>query len=210
MISDGDMPASMPGQPLGSMTVARVKRVDDPVGLGRVTVLFQSNSHLVESDWLPVMSFYGGPDCGALFLPNEGDSVLVGFVAADEQQAFVLGSLWNGNTEPPVKGAARQQELRVIKTRHGKQLIFDDSTAGQLTLIDENQNKVQIDTANNHIAVESKGNVTITAAHTMTLKAKQVVIQNAAGSVKLDLTEAGLNAQGGQSMKLSATMIELN
>lgn len=210
MNSEVDMSKSVLGQPLGGVTMARVSRVDDPEGLGRVIVLFQGNGEPMESGWLPVMSFYGRPDSGAFFLPNVGDSVLVGFADGDVKRAFVLGFLWSGSSKPPVEGAARQRDVRVIKTRQGKQLIFDDSKEGQLTLIDENQNKVQIDTANNRIAVESKGDVTITAANTMTLKANKVVIQNTAGSVKLELGAAGLSANGGQSMKLSAANIDIN
>lgn len=210
MISDFDMSKAQLGQPLGGMTLAQVKQVNDPEGLGRVTVVFQSDGIPMESGWLQVMSFYGGPDCGAFFLPKEGDSVLVAFADGDLKQGFVLGFLWNGSIKPPVEGIARQQDVRVIKTRQGKQLIFDDSKEGQLTLIDENQNKVQIDTAHNRIEVESKGDVTITAANTMILKAHQVVIQNTSGSVRLDLGAASLQALGGQSMKFSAAMIDIN
>lgn len=199
-----------PKQQLGGVTLAQVKQTNDPDGLGCVTVLFQVDGKMLESDWLQVMSFYGGPDCGAFFLPKEGDCVLVAFADGDINKPFVLGFLWNGGIKPPVVGAARQQDVRVIKTRQGKQLIFDDSKEGQLTLIDEKQNKVQIDTANNRITVESAGDVNITAAKTMTLKANQVVIQNTSGSVKLDLSAASLQAQGGQNMKLTATMVEIN
>lgn len=210
MISDVDMSRPMLGQPFGGVTVAQVSRVDDPEGLGKVTVLFQCNGESTESGWLQVMSFYGGQDCGAFFLPSEGDSALVGFVDGDAKRAFVLGFLRGGSSRPPVEDTARQRDVRVIKTRQGKQLIFDDSKEGQLTLIDENQNRVQIDTAKNHISVESKGDVTITAADTLTLTANRLVLQNTAGSVKLELGAAGLQANGGQSMKLNATMIELN
>jgi len=209
MTSDLHRPADALGQPLGSMTVAQVKRVDDPQGLGRITVLVPGENGASESGWLQVMSFYGGQDSGALFAPNVGDSALVSFVGSDLAQGFVLGFLWNGSTKPPVD-ASRQREVRVIKTRQGKQLIFDDSQDGQLTLIDEHQNKVQIDTVHNRISVESQGDVAITAANTLTLKARQVVIQNASGSVKLDLGETSLQALGGQSMKLNATLIDIN
>lgn len=210
MIQDFDMPRALLGQSLDGMTLAQIKEVNDPEELGRVTVLFHSEGSPMESGWLQVMNFYGGLDCSAFCVPREGDSVLVAFAGGDLKQGFVLGFLGNGNIKPPSEGAARQQDVRVIKTRQGKQLIFDDSKEGQLTLIDENQNKVQIDTAHNRVAVESKGDVTITAANTMILKADQVVIQNTAGSVKRDLSAASLQAQGGQSMKLSAAMIDIN
>ena len=146
----------------GGMTSAQVKQVNDPEGLGRVTVLFQGDSGLAESGWLQVMSFYGGPDGGAFLLPKEGDSVLVAFADGDLNRGFVLGCLRSGST------------------------------------------------THNSIAVESSGDVTITAANTMTLKANQIVIQNTSGSVKLDLTMSSLQAMGGQSMKLSAAVIDIN
>jgi len=210
MTVDFDMPRALPGQQLGGVTVAQVNRTDDPKGLGRITVNFQVAGAMLESDWLQVMSFYSGPGYGAFFLPSKDQSVLVAFADGDINQPYVLGMLWNGGIKPPVEGAERQQELRVIQTKQGKQLIFDDGKEGQLTLIDEKQNKVMIDTANNRIVVESKGDISITAAGTLTLKANEVVIQNTAGSVKLDLSAASLQANGGQSMKLNATMIEIN
>lgn len=210
MTPDYAIPQTFPGQQLAGVTLAQVKQTKDPKGLGRITVNFQIAGALLESDWLQVMSFYGGSGYGAFFLPEEGDSVLVAFSGGNINQPFVLGVLWNGGIKPPVEGAERQQNVRVIKTRQGKQLIFDDSEDGQLTLIDEKQNKVQIDTANKRIVVESTGDVSVTAAGLLTLKANQVVIQNTAGSVKLELNAASLQANGGPSIKLNAGMIELN
>jgi hypothetical protein len=112
--------------------------------------------------------------------------------------------------KPPVESAAKQQDIRVIRTAKGKQLLLDDSQSGQLTLIDEQQNKIQIDTANQRIVVETKGDVSVSAGGTLTLKAARVVLQNTAGSVKLELGASGLQANGGQNIKLNATMIELN
>ena len=210
MMDGFDQSSPLPGSALGGVMVAKVKQTADPQGLGRITVLFQIDGALLESDWLQVMSCFAGPASGAFFLPKEGDSAVVAFARGDTNQPFVLGFLWNGGIKPPVEGAARQQDVRVIRTRQGKQVLFDDSKDGQLTLTDEKGNKVQIDTANDRIVLESKGDVSITAANSMTLKANQVVIQNTSGSVKLDLSAASLQAQGGQSMRLAATMIELN
>jgi len=210
MISGFDDSTPLPGAALAGVMVAQVKQTSDPKGQGRVTVLFQIDGAMLESDWLQVMSFFAGPGCGAFFLPKEGDSAVVAFANGDINQPFILGFLWNGGIKPPVEGAERQQDVRVIQTRQGKKLTFDDSKEGQLTLIDEKQNTIKIDTANNRIELDSKGDITITAAKTMTLKASQVVIQNTSGSVKLDLSAASLQAQGGQNMKLAATMIEIN
>jgi len=209
-MDDLSMPQALPGAILGGVTVALVEKTDDPQGLGRITVSFLVDGQRLESDWLQVMSGYAGPGYGAFFLPAQGQSALVAFADGDIDQPFVLGFLWNGGIKPPVVGAATQQNVRVIRTAKGKQLLLDDSENGQLTLIDEKQNTIQIDTANQRIVVETKGDVTVTAGGTLTLKAANVVMQNTAGSVKLELGPSGLQVNGGQSMKLNAAMVEIN
>jgi uncharacterized protein involved in type VI secretion and phage assembly len=210
LMDDLAMPQALPDAMLGGVTVARVEKTNDPQGLGRITVSFLVDGQRLESDWLQVMSYYAGPGYGAFFLPAQGQSTLVAFADGDINQPFVLGFLWNGGIKPPVEGAAKQQDVRVIRTAKGKQLLLDDSESGQLTLIDEKQNTIQIDTANQRIVVETKGDVSITAGGTLTLKAANVVLQNTAGSVKLELGPSGLQANGAQSMKLNATMVEIN
>ena len=209
-MDDLSMPQALPAVMLGGVTVARVEKTSDPQNLGRITVSFLVDGQRLESDWLQVMSCYAGPGYGAFFLPAQGQSAMVAFADGDINQPFVLGFLWNGGIKPPVEGAAKQQDIRVIRTAKGKQLLLDDSQSGQLTLIDEQQNKIQIDTANKRIVVETQGDVSVSAGGTLTLKAARVVLQNTAGSVKLELGANGLQANGGQSIKLNAAMIELN
>ncbi|QAU25541.1 Rhs element Vgr protein [Dyella sp. M7H15-1] len=204
------MPSSSSTPNAMGVVMATVKETKDPKGLGRVTVTFQLKGSTVTTDWLQVMSFYGGADYGAFFLPREGDSVLVAFIQGNANAPIVLGTLWNGGIKPPVQGAEKQQDVRVIKTKQGKQLIFDDSKNGQLTLIDEKQNAITLDTANNRISIESKGDISISAAGKLNLKAREVTIQNTTGAVKLVLGASGMQANGGSSMKLNAATIELN
>ncbi len=181
---------SKPHSPTGSLTggviVAQTVKTADPQGLGRITVSFLIEGRAIESDWLQVMSGYADPGYGAFFPPAPGQSALVAFAGGDINQPFVLGFLQ----------AAMQQNVQVIRTASGKQLLLDDSKDGQLTLIDEKQNKIQIDTANQRIVVETLGDVTVTAGGTLTLKAANVVLQNTSGSMKLELGPDGLQANG--------------
>lgn len=191
------------------VTVAQVSATNDPKGMGRIRVRFVVSGQTIESDWLQIMSFCAGPDYGAFFLPQNGDSALVAFGDGNPDQPYVLGFLWNGVLKPPVPDK-QQQDVREIKTKKGKLLLFDDSSSGQLTLIDEKQNKVQIDTANNAITVDSQGAVTIKAKGKVTITGESVSIATTSGSVKLDMNSATMKLTGGQSLKLSATMIDLN
>jgi len=191
------------------LTLATVSQTDDPKGMGRIKVLFFLSGQHVESDWTPLMSGFAGPDTGAFFLPKAGDLALVGFGDADPNQPYVLGFLWDGKIKPPVE-QAKQQDVRVIRTRQGKLISLDDSGSGGITITDEKQNRVVIDTANNAVSVESRGDLTVSAVGTLTIKAAQVVVQNTGGSAKLTLSDAGAQLNGGSSIKLSAAMIDLN
>lgn len=193
------------------VTPGTVSDTQDPAGLGRIRVEFILKGTKIESDWLQIMSFYAGPGYGAFFLPQKNDAVLLGFANGDASRAYVLGFLWNGAQKPPVE-KAKQQDVRVIQTKSGKTIMFDDSQQGKgsIVIVDNNKNRIEIDTANNKITLSSEGDLDISAKGNVTIRGAQVTVQNTSGSVKAALTSASMQLQGGQSMKLSATMIDLN
>jgi uncharacterized protein involved in type VI secretion and phage assembly len=191
------------------ITVGTVSDTNDPQGLGRIRVLLSLKGPQIQSDWLQIMSFFAGPDCGAFFMPQKGDSVLLAFADADPSKPYVLGFLWNGAQKPPVP-QARQQELRVIKTKLGKTIQFDDGAQGNITIIDNKNNKVVIDTATNKITLESQGDIEINAKGKITISGAQVLVQTTPGTVKADLSATGMQLNGGTSIKLNAAMIDLN
>jgi hypothetical protein len=66
-------------------------------------------------------------------MPEVGDEVLVGFEFGDARRPYVLGGLWNSNTEvdlggPPVKqqGMTGMVVKRGLVTPAGNKLVFDD------------------------------------------------------------------------------------
>lgn len=191
------------------VTLGTVSNTKDDKGLGRVKVNFILKGQEIESGWLQVMSFFAGPGYGAFFLPQPGDSALLAFADGDASQAYVLGFLWNGVQKPPLE-TAQQQDVRVIKTKGGKTIALDDSEKENITITDSKNNRIVIDTANNKISISSEGDFAISAKGTLTISGAQVVVQNTAGSVKADLSSSAMQLQGGQSIKLSAAMIDLN
>jgi len=194
-----------------SVTPGTVSDTQDPAGLGRVRAEFILKGTKIESDWLQIMSFYAGAGYGAFFLPQKGDSVLLGFANGDASRAYVLGFLWNGAQKPPVD-QAQQQDVRVIRTKSGKTIMLDDSQQGKggIVIVDNNQNRIRIDTASDKISISSEGDLEISAKGTVTISGARVTVQNTSGSVKAALSSTAMQLQGGQSMKLSATMIDLN
>jgi uncharacterized protein involved in type VI secretion and phage assembly len=193
------------------VTPGTVSDTQDPAGLGRIRVEFILKGTKIESDWLQIMSFYAGPGYGAFFLPQKGDAALLGFANGDASRAYVLGFLWNGVQKPPVE-KAKQQDVRVIQTKSGKTITLDDSQQGKgsIVIVDNNKNRIEIDTANNKITLASEGDLDISAKGNVTIRGAQVTVQNTSGSVKATLASGTMQLQGGQSMKLSATMIDLN
>ena len=200
-------PSDLPLAP--GVTLAEVSDAADPKGMGRIKVRFLVAGQRIESDWVPIVSFFAGPQYGAFFLPKVGDSALVAFGEGNPDQPFVLGFLWNGKLSPPAE-KAKQQDLRVIRTAKGKQVILDDSAQGRLTLVDEKGNTVSIDTAANTITVDSTGDVAITARGKVTITGADVEVRTKSGSAKLSLSATGARLDGGPTMKLAATMIDIN
>lgn len=200
-----ELPASIA---LG-VTLATVSDIRDPKGMGRIKVKLRLKGEEIETDWAQVASLLAGPNYGSFMLPQVNDTALVAFADGDASQSFVLGFLWTGTQMPPVP-KDQQPNVRVIRTKQGKTISFDDSPQGRISIVDEKKNEVLIDTANNRIAITSQGDLSITANGQLTLQAAGVTVQNTAGSVKAQLTAESMQLNGGANMKLQATMIDLN
>jgi phage protein D/phage baseplate assembly protein gpV len=147
---------------------------NDPEGWGRVKVKYPWLSQDHASDWARVVAVGGGPERGVEFIPEINDEVLVGFEMGDVHHPYVVGGLWNGKDAPPqksrdvVKGG--RVERRIIRSREGHQIVFDDSSSGSVTISDKKGNKIVLDTAGNKILIESKGDLTIKAGGKVDIK----------------------------------------
>lgn len=204
MMND-DMGEFSPG-----VSLATVSNTRDEQNLGRIKVKFLLKGAQIESDWVQIVSFFAGNSSGAFFLPQVGDSALVAFADGDPSKPYVLGFLWNGQQKPPVANVEQQQTTRVIKTKGGKTITFDDSDQGKISIVDNKNNQILIDTSANKISLISQGDISISAVGSINIKGSQVVVQNTGGSVKADLTAASMQLTGGTNLKLSATMIDIN
>jgi hypothetical protein len=107
-----------------------VTNVADPDKLGRVKVALPWLSPDFESDWARVIQVGAGPRSGALFLPEVGDEVGIGFEFGDPRRPYVLGGLINSNTDygalaTSVSGSGAVNE-RGFATPAGNKLLFTD------------------------------------------------------------------------------------
>jgi len=164
-----------------------IKSNEDPLNQGRVQVSFDFAS-TGSYAWLRVLTPNAGSsdvvsqNRGMVFIPEKGDQVMIGFEYGDPNRPYVMGSLFHGKNG---KGGENNNHIKTIITRQGHTIEFDDAEESLgITLKDKNGNVVHLDT---------KGkNIEITAPETISMKAKNMVIDieeniktNAGGNVTL-------------------------
>ena len=97
----------------------------DITGQGRVKVRLPFIDSLDTSAWARVALPIAGALHGMYFIPNPGDTVLVAFEHGDVDSPFILGSLWNLSSPPPLPAPTPQ--VRAIRTPAGNQVIFSET-----------------------------------------------------------------------------------
>lgn len=110
-----------------------VSNNNDALAKGRVKVVLPWLSPDYESDWASVVQFGAGRRSGAMFLPEVGDEVLVGFEFGDARRPWVLGGVVTNASSyslgtPPVKavGEAAAVVARGFVSGAGNRLVFRD------------------------------------------------------------------------------------
>ena len=97
----------------------------DPTTLGRVRVQVDSIDSWDLSSWIRVATQMAGFESGAYFIPSLGDEVLIAFEHGDVNAPYIIGSLWNAVTPPPMPSPLIEQ--RMIRTPLGNQIGFREA-----------------------------------------------------------------------------------
>jgi hypothetical protein len=215
-------PARIPGLVCGVVT-----NNNDPKGKGAVKVALPWLSPQYESDWARVLQFGAGKTSGALFTPEVGDEVLIGFEFGDPRRPYVLGGLLNANTGfdlggAPVKstGMAGTVVRRGFVSGSGNVLLFEDelvpapgvgpplksgfslltADGGMGVAVDQTNGTIKVSCSPSPPAAHSPTGtmeITVNAGGSITIKA------GAGGSVKID-GGASLELTAMQSVKISS------
>ena len=72
-----------------------------------------NNDSEFETSWARVNVFMAGSDRGSFFMPEVDDEVLVAFEHGDANFPYIVGVLWDGNSQPPVNSSV---DIDVITT----------------------------------------------------------------------------------------------
>jgi uncharacterized protein involved in type VI secretion and phage assembly len=116
------------------VAVATVTQNKDPQRLGRVRIAYPWDPRKGESYWARIAVPMAGKERGTFFLPEVGDEVLVAFERGDFRSPYVVGALWNGQEKPPAANPDGKNDVRLIRSRKGHELLFDDGDKTRVVL----------------------------------------------------------------------------
>lgn len=195
---------------LTGLAVGVVTDNKDPNGLARVRVRLPWHAASDTSFWARSAMPMAGNDRGTYFLPEIGDEVLVGAEDGDPSHLYVLGMLWNGKQPPPANNADGANNTRLIKSRSGHLVRFNDDASapeievkladGKQILLD--QNGIVLSDANGNAITFSAtgGTIEIKAAQQLTLTAPKVSVE---ATTAMDLKSSG-------TLSLKGSLVQIN
>lgn len=127
LAGSGSGPAS---KNAGNIVVGIVVDNLDPEEKGRIKVKYPWLSEDDSSHWVRIATPMAGPGRGMMIIPEINDEVLVAFEHGDIHRAYMIGALWNGVDEPPIRSSdavvGGKVERRHFRTRIGHTFDFDD------------------------------------------------------------------------------------
>jgi uncharacterized protein involved in type VI secretion and phage assembly len=183
------------------VVTAIVTNNNDPEDQGRVKLKYPWLANDVESDWARVVGAGAGQERGFYCLPEVNDEVLVAFEHGDVNRPLVLGGLWNGVDAPavPVGQAIRDGKVhtRAFRTRSGHTLtLVDDAEAkvqletsgGHSLLLDDENTLIELKTSGGVVLTlnDADGSVTVACQGKLSLEAQQDISLKAGTALNLE------------------------
>ena len=189
------------GRTVPGVVPAIVTSAKDPESQCRVKVKFPWLADDYETDWARTAQLSAGNGYGAVVVPEVGDEVLVAFEQGDFRRPYVLAGLYNGVDAPPAgavptvddsSGKAQRRDF-FSRTHHRLSFTEKEGTDDGILLqtgdskyvlnLSKAKKTVTI-TADGTIEIESKGapgDIKITAAGNLEVKARQISIKADSG-----------------------------
>jgi phage baseplate assembly protein gpV len=215
---DRVMPQALRASKIRGVQLAIV--VDNKDGEGnpgyRVKVKFPWLNDQETTFWARIAVPMGGPERGTYVLPEIDDQMLVVFEHGDVDRPIVIGALWSKKQEPVEVNDSAKNNTKLIKSRCGHRIVFDDKDgAERIVIVDRtNKNKIVLDSAARTVKIESDGDIEVIAkanviVHASALKigASDRVTGKAASLRTHAATTFGLKASSGITIGGGSTTI---
>jgi uncharacterized protein involved in type VI secretion and phage assembly len=209
MLVDEELTIREPGMVRG-VSVATVVQNKDPESLGRVKVRFPWRENPDESHWARIAVPMAGNNRGTWFLPEVGDEVLVACDAERVEHPYVLGALWNGQDAPPETNSDGKNDLRMIRSRSGHEIIFDDGAQGRIDIhLKDNQRQVRLDPDGILITDDSGNKLEIKSTPgEITIKSNtKISLQSTTIDIKAD---ASMTLQASGTLTIQGALVKIN
>lgn len=212
-------PAPTGGALSGTLATAVVTNNKDDAKPGQVKVKLFMHGAGVDSQWARVVTLGGGASRGAVFHPEVGDEVLVGFENGDTRRPVVIGGLFSEKNALPSTDNVESGKVayRRITSRLGHIIELYDGTSPDKQYVQlktkgghyvrVGEDKLELKVADKPVSITNgpakieftdQGDVTIEGAN-ITLKAEQ--------AVKIEGSDASL--KGTMNTKIEGNMVDV-
>ena len=213
--------------PANGLQIGIVKKLEkDPDNQFKIFVEVPVSEAQTPGVWARLAGFYASSSFGAVFLPEIGDEVVLGYFNSDPSYPVILGSLYSAKHKSPVefkddnftKAIITKTKLKVefddekkvmtLETPGGHSIVMSDDKTS-IVLEDSNGNTVKMEKGG--ITLDSPKDIEITAGGKITMSAtNNVDIAAKSGSLtgkglNVELTaQAGFTAKGNATAEVSA------
>lgn len=198
------------------------KLESDPQGEDRIQVKMPLVDNSADGTWARMATLDAGKERGSFFRPEVGDEVILGFINDDPRNPVVLGMMNSKKLPAPMpaadanneKGFVTRSKLKLIfnddkksftvETPGGQSIVIDDD-AGTITIVDKNDNKLEMSSGG--ISMESGADMKFKAKGDISIEGVGVKIK-ASGSLGAEGASTEVKASG--NMTLKGAMIAIN
>lgn len=161
---------AIPAWWMGGVHLGRVVSVSDPAGLSRVKIILLAPDPDGQAElWARVAVPFAAGNCGAFFIPDVGEEVVVAFAGIGADVPIVLGSLWNGATEVPEQIGGDRVDRWTLTGKNGTRIAIVEASSGQemveietpsgvkATLSDADGGSITLEVAGNTATIDTEG-----------------------------------------------------
>jgi uncharacterized protein involved in type VI secretion and phage assembly len=127
----------------------------DPDKLARVKVKIPVLTEGETTFWCPMIQLGASKNRGWFFIPEVDDEVMLAYEHGDINRPIVLGAIWNGKDKPPDNNKSGDNPRRVIKSREGSRVLFDDDLDKIVIEDGKGKGRITLDAKNNKIIIEA-------------------------------------------------------
>jgi uncharacterized protein involved in type VI secretion and phage assembly len=173
--------------------------------------------------WTRLAAQDAGNNRGAVWRPEIGDEVVVGFFNDDPRQAVVLGCLHSSKNPAPIPADDKNHEKGWV-TRSNMKMVFNDdeksivieTPKGKKVTIDEKSDKILLEDQHKNKIVMDKNGIVIESSKDLTLKAAKDVkmegtnIQQKAQATYKAESQGQAQLQATADMVIKGTFVRIN